>query len=98
MGNDGMADIQLVDASDRRDRFGVVVMQAMACVDDQAVTQTGLDTVANARELAGLLGNAVGIGVAPGVQLDSRCADTCGRLDLPRVGINEQRDFRTAAI
>ena len=97
MGDDGVADIQLVDATNGGDGFGVVVMQAMPGVDDQSVTQAGLDTVANPRELAGPLGNAVGIGITAGVQFDSRCADTSGRLDLPRLGIDEQRDLRATA-
>ena len=37
MGDDGVADVQLVDPGDRRHRLGVVVVQAMAGVDDQAV-------------------------------------------------------------
>ena len=48
-----MADVQLVDALDRRHRLDVVVMQAMAGVDDQAVLQTAVDPVADARQLAG---------------------------------------------
>ena len=97
MGDDGVADIQLIDAPDRGDGLGVVVMQTMAGIDDQAVTQAGLDTIANARELAGPLGNAVGIGIATRVQFDGRRTDPGRRLDLQRIGIDEQRDFRAAA-
>ena len=40
MGDDGVADVQLVDPGNRGHRFGVVVVQAMAGIDDQAVVQT----------------------------------------------------------
>ena len=36
VGDDGVADVQLVDAVDGRDRLDIVVVQAMPGVDDQA--------------------------------------------------------------
>ena len=73
--DDGVTDVQLIDAPDRGDGFGVVVMQAMAGIDDQAVAQTSLDAVTDSRQLAGAFSDAVRIGIAPGVQLDGRCTD-----------------------
>src|SRR5690606_39303028 len=96
MGNDGVANVQLVDATDRSDGLGVVVMQAVPGVDDQPVAETELDTIANPRQLTGTLGNAVRVGVPPGMQFDGRRTDACGRFDLPGIGVDEQRYFGAA--
>ncbi len=68
----------------------------MPGVDDQPVAETELDTIANPRQLTGTLGNAVRVGVPPGMQFDGRRTDACGRFDLPGIGVDEQRYFGAA--
>jgi hypothetical protein len=58
MGHQRMADVQLVDALDRRNGFDVVVMQAMAGVDDQALGQTKRHAIAT------LSSSATSVGVS----------------------------------
>lgn len=89
MSNYRVANVQLVDATNRGDRFGVVVVQTMASIDDQPMAQAGLHTVANAGKLAGPLGHAMRIGITAGVQLDRRRAHTSSRFNLTRIGVNE---------
>ncbi len=93
MGDDGVADVQLVDAVDGRDRLDIVVVQAMPGVDDQAEGTPEGHALAYPLQFTGLLLGVFGVGVATGMQFDSRRADPGGGLDLPRIGIDEQRHF-----
>eukprot|EP01034_Spumella_vulgaris_P046595 gene46595-58097_t len=77
-----VADVQLVDALDRRHGFDVVVMQAMAGVDDQAFTQTLGHAVDNALQLGGDFARRGRIGITPGVQFDGRRTDPVRGFDL----------------
>ena len=63
MGDDGVADVQFVDTADRGDGLGVVVVQAVACVDDQPVAQPRLDPIANPRQLTGALCYRMRVGI-----------------------------------
>ena len=97
MGHHRMADVQLVDAGNRRHCFDVVVMQAMAGIDDQTMGHAASDAVPDARQLTGSVFRALGVGIATGVQFDGRRADALGRFDLQRLGIDKQRHFTTDA-
>lgn len=90
-----MADVQLVDALDRRHRLDVVVMQAMAGVDDQPLGQANSNAVDDTLQLLGHFTGRLGIGITPGVQLDGRRADPLGGLDLALVGVDEKGHFGT---
>ena len=93
MGHQRMADVQFVDALDRRHRFDVVIVQAVAGIDDQALGQAKRHAIGHALEFFSHFGRRLGIGVTTGVQFDGRRTDATRRFDLPLVGIDEQRHF-----
>ena len=75
MSHQRVADVQFVDALDRSHSFDVVVVQAMAGVDDQAFTQADGDTVDDALQFIRHFGGGGGVGITAGVQFDGRRAD-----------------------
>ena len=91
MGDDGVADVQFVDAVDGGDGLDVVVMQAMAGIDDQPLGAAQAHACADAFQLLGLAGGIGGVGVAAGVQFDRRRADAARGADLAFLGVDEQR-------
>ena len=86
----GVTDIQFVDALDRSHGFDVVVMQAMAGIDDQAFVEPAVHAVDDALQLIGHFSRRGGIGITASVQLDGRGADTAGGFDLAFVGVDKQ--------
>ena len=89
MGHQRMANIQFVDALDRRDRFDVVVMQTVTGIHDQALGQAKRDAISNSLQFFCNVARGLCIGVTAGVQFDSRCSDTFGRRDLPLIRVDE---------
>ena len=68
-----MANVQLVDPLDCRYRFHVVVVQAMAGIDDQPLSQTKRHTLCHTLQLLSYFGRGLRVSIAAGVQFDSRC-------------------------
>ena len=97
MGHQRMADVQFIDAFDSGYRLDVVVMQAMPGIDDQPLTHAKRHAVLDALKLFGKLGWRLGIGITSSMQLDRWGTDTARGLDLPLVGIDEQRHLGTGA-
>ena len=65
-----MANVQLVNALDGRDRFHVMVMQTVAGIDDQALSQAKRYAIGDTLQLFGDFGRGLGIGITARVQLD----------------------------
>ena len=65
-----MTDVELIELGDRGDSLDVVVVQAVARIDLQALASGVGSTGGDALELGVALGIRGGIGVAAGVDLD----------------------------
>src|SRR3970040_890674 len=91
-GNDGMADVELADPGNRRDRTDVAVIETVTRVDTQALAGRVLRRGTDPVELFSLFARTTGFGIASGVQLDYRRAGCQRGVDLLAVGIDEKRD------
>src|SRR3546814_3706040 len=85
-----MADVELGELGDGRDGDDIVVGQAMARVRLDAVLPRERGGVGEAAELGGAV-LALGTGISAGVEFDDRRPEAHRRLDLARVGLDEQR-------
>ena len=65
-----MANVQLVNPLDGRDRFHVVVMQTVAGIDDQPLSQAKRNAIGDTLQFFGDFGRSLCIGLTARVQLD----------------------------
>ena len=86
-----MADIELAHLGDRRDRRDIVIGQAVAGMDLDAVLRGECRRVGQAAQFLGL-GLAGKLGIAARVQLDDRRTEAECSLDLARIGFDKQGD------
>ena len=87
-----MADIELVNAGNGRNRLHVAIIQAMAGIDTQ-IEAAGQDAGRlNLVEFFILRLGTPGVAVAAGVNFDKVGANLSGRLNLVGIGVNEQAD------
>ena len=70
-----MANVQLVNPLDGRDRFHVVVMQTVAGIDDQPLRQAKRYAIGDTLQFFGDFGRSLCIGITARVQLDRRGAN-----------------------
>ena len=70
-----MTNVQLVNALDGRDRFDVMVMQTVAGIDDQALSQAKRYAIGDTQQFFGDFGRSLRIGITTRVQLDRRGAN-----------------------
>src|SRR5689334_6097685 len=87
-----MADVELVDLGDLRDRPNVVVVEAVPRGAAHAEPGGRLGRVENARELALALAGRPRFAVPTGVELDPIACDLVARLHLIEVRVDEERD------
>ena len=59
MRHQGMANVQLIDALDRRYRFNVVVVQAMTGINDQPLRQAKCHAISHPLQLFGHFGRGL---------------------------------------
>ena len=88
--DDGVTDVELIELGDRGDSLDVVVVQAVARIDLQALASGVGSSGGDALELGVALGIRGGIGVAAGVDLDEGSTARGGRIDLQRIRIDEE--------
>ena len=86
-----MADVELPHLRDGGDRLDVVIGEAVAGMDLDAVLGGERGGVGEAAQLRALRLSGH-LGIAAGVQLDDRRAERQRRLDLLRIGLDEERD------
>ncbi len=92
-----MTDIQFVDARHCRHRGRVVVVQAMPGIHHQPACGI-VNGVTDALEFAGRLFCIDGLRVSTGMDLDHGRPRPDGRIDLHRIGIDEQRHLHALAV
>jgi hypothetical protein len=85
--------LSFVQVRERQDRADVVVIDAVAGVDDQPVAVGELAARAQAFQLGGGRRGFPGVGEGARVELDDRGADGDRGFDLRRVGTDEERDL-----
>src|SRR6185312_14371662 len=85
-----MADIELDDLAHRRNRADVLKVEAMPRMHLESEARTESRAGVQPLELDRAL-RARGLRVRARVQLDRRHADARGGLDLPGLGVDEQR-------
>ena len=86
-----MADVQLADGQNLRNRGDIVNGEAVSGVDHQPHFAAEMGAVFNACQLLRLFGGGGGVGISASVQLNYRRAHIAGGLDLRFIGINKQR-------
>ena len=93
MSHQRVADVQFVDALDRRHRLNVVVVQAMTGIDDQALGQTKRHAVSDALQFFRDFAGGLRVGITAGVQLDGGRTYAFRCRYLPLIRVDEQRYF-----
>ncbi|MNH17463.1 hypothetical protein D3C79_771350 [compost metagenome] len=90
-----MTDVELIKLGNGGDGLDVVVVQAMAGIDLQALAGGIGGAGGDALELGVALRIRGGIGIAAGVDLDEGGTTLGGRIDLDGVGVDEERHLGT---
>ncbi len=85
-----MANIQFVDTVNRRHPLGVVIMQAVAGIDDKPFLAGIGHRIGNGFERGIFSLWRFGLGILSGVKFDYRRASTHCSINLGRVRINKQ--------
>ena len=91
-GDDRVADVELDDLRDRRDRLDVVVVEPVARVHDEPGRASRAAPHPRAASSSRPRSAPCGLCVGTRVQLDDRRAGARRRVDLGRVRVDEQRD------
>lgn len=91
-GNDGVSDVELVNAVESGDRANVVVVEAVSHVENQALRDGVESGFAEAFECGGAGGRSACFCPGSGVQLHGGDIQLCGFANLFDVGVDEQAD------
>lgn len=90
-GDDRVADVQLMDLRDPRNRNHVVVVETVPRIDNQAQRISVLGGCPNAIQFRITIAPFWKIRIMPGVKLNDRGTGLDRSLDLPGIGINKER-------